>query len=200
MIPVAEIAPNQNNNTTVIIAEAVTRSDITNNIQQIETINNDIPYILTNTREDRKAIDPILIIRKDLLHLFWSIIILHIINLIINPLNIVYCLVLLLNILAVLTPKLWVNFIMILSNITSIILIFLSNLLICINLQQFKKDLLTGIEDGSQIILLYFITMFLSSTIVSFMYIFLTHNLIRINILYIKLTATQKDLLHDILN
>jgi len=65
MIPVAEIAPNQNNNTTVIIAEAVTRSDITNNIQQIETINNDIPYILTNTRGDRKAIDPILIIRKD---------------------------------------------------------------------------------------------------------------------------------------
>ena len=200
MIPVAEIAPNQNNNTTVIIAEAATRLDITNNIQQIEPINNDIPYILTNTRGDRKAIDPILIIRKDLLHLFWSIIILHIINLIINPLNIVYCLVLLLNILAVLTPKLWVNFIMILSNITSIILIFLSNLLICINLQQFKKDLLTGIEDGSQIILLYFITMFLSSTIVSFMYIFLTHNLIRINILYIKLTATQKDLLHDILN
>ena len=190
MIPVAEIAPRQNTDLVIAVAEAVTPEPQIYN-QNIFT---------NNSQEDNRAIAPILLIRKDVLQIIWFITTCHIVNIIINPLSFVYGFVLILNIYALLNPKPLINYIMILSNIISIIVILLYNLLICVNLQYFTKNLITEVTDGEQIVLIYFISVFLSSTIVSFIYIHFNYNLIRISILYYRLTQEQKTLLHNILN
>ena len=194
MIPTAEVVRGNPDNVTIIVAEPATPEDITNNIQQIEIAD------LATTNEDNKAIQSLLQLRKEMFKFVWVILITSLCHFIFNPLSLIYFLVLLLNVLGLQNPKPTLNFIIIFFNISVIVMIFFSNMLISINLTNIYRDYIYKMFDSIRVMFIYFGILFISSTILSFMYVYLIHNYIRLSIYYNRLTPNQKTLLHTILS